>query len=303
MSDVQNAIRAIKSELPELTCREREPLKNHTSFKLGGPVSAMLLPKNEYELRTALSALYKLGVTPLILGNGTNILASDAPLDIIAVKTSALCDMRTLGDRAVYAQCGVSLARLAVFAHDNGLSGLEFAHGIPGTLGGAVYMNAGAYGGDMRGVTSSCVVLGKNGAETMLNNAELDFSYRHSRLVETGEAALSCVLHLTPDEPNAIRARMDALLERRKASQPLTLPSAGSTFKRPKGGYAAALIDEAGLKGYRVGGAAVSDKHAGFVVNLGDAAFEDVVAVMEHVRDTVEARTGVTLTPEVKIIR
>ncbi|MDR3278580.1 MAG: UDP-N-acetylmuramate dehydrogenase [Oscillospiraceae bacterium] len=302
MSDVQAAADAIRSAFPKLEVRSNEPMKNHTSLKIGGAVTAMLFPRDAAALRGVLALLSRRGVTPLILGNGTNLLVQDAPLELIVLKTTGLSGIRLSGG-TIRADCGVTLSRLAGFAAERGLSGLEFAHGIPGTLGGAAHMNAGAYGGEMRFIVESAEVAAQNGRVFRLANAELDFSYRHSRFCDTGEVAASCVLRLHRGEPEAIRAKMNALAEKRRASQPLELPSAGSAFKRPAAGYAAALIEQSGLKGFSVGGAQVSEKHAGFIVNRGGASFSDVLGVLDHVRETVFRQSGAELSPEIKIIR
>ena len=201
------------------------------------------------------------------------------------------------------AGAGISLAKLAVFAAEAGLSGLEFAHGIPGSLGGAVFMNAGAYGGEMKDVLESAEIALPDGTLREVPAEELELSYRHSALEGSGALVTAATVKLTPAEPEAIRARMRELMEKRRASQPLDMPSAGSTFKRPVGGYAAALIDQAGLKGFAIGGAQVSEKHAGFVINRGGATFDDVLRLMEHIQKTVLEKSGVRLAPEVRILK
>jgi UDP-N-acetylmuramate dehydrogenase len=303
MNDIAAVIGAARGELPQIDVRLDEPMRDHTSFRIGGRASAMFFPGSEDELKALLRLLSKNGVAPLIFGNGTNLLVEDGRLDLVAVKTHGVGGVRLTGECEITAACGITLARLAVFACEHGLAGLEFAHGIPGTLGGAVIMNAGAYGGEMRDVVVRTVSLLPDGTEAVTSGAEHGFSYRHSRFSGAGETVVSSVLELTEDDRREIRHRMDTLMRKRRDSQPLELPSAGSTFKRPAGGYAAALIEEAGLKGYAVGGAMVSEKHSGFVVNRGGATFSDVQAVMEHVRETVFKKTGIELEPEVKIIR
>lgn len=280
-----------------------EPLALHTSFRIGGPVQAMVFPESEEQLILAVTRLHTAGITPLLLGNGSNILASDAPIDRIAIKTQdGVSRLERLDENTICASAGTRLARLATFARDEGLTGLEFAHGIPGTLGGAVFMNAGAYGGEMAGVVSRVHYLDHNFIRQVAEIDACAFAYRHSRFMDTKELILGAELTLTPGDPVEIGARMAALAEKRRTSQPLDLPSGGSTFKRPKTGYAAAMIDEAGLKGYTVGGAQVSEKHAGFVVNRGNATCTDVLAVMAHVQEVVYARTGIRLEPEVELV-
>ncbi len=302
--DLTAAITMIRSQLPEADVRLGEPMKDHTSFKIGGRAAAMFFPKSGEELAVLRRLTHRLGIMPLVVGNGTNLLVEDGELNLIVIKThGGLTDIQQTGELEITAECGVTLARLAVYAQERGLSGLEFAHGIPGTLGGAVIMNAGAYGGEMGGIITGTVSVLPDGTRRVTVGGEHEFSYRHSRFFGGGETVVQSVLRLSEGDPREIRDRMDRLARKRRDSQPLNLPSAGSAFKRPVGGYAAALIDEAGLKGFTVGGAAVSEKHAGFVVNLGGATFSDVLAVFEHVRETVLKRTGIELEPEVKIIR
>ena len=289
--------------------RYNEPMNRHTSFKIGGPVAELWLPQTKLDLTDAFAKLKRCGVTPLLFGNGSNLLFSDETKDIIAVKTvPSLGAVKLLGDTAVYAECGVTLARLALFAAENSLAGLEFAHGIPGSVGGAIYMNAGAYGGEL-GQAVRCVdILTAEGELTSLTREQCDFSYRHSVFHDNGAIVLSAVFDLSPSRETDIRAKMHELSVARREMQPLEYPSAGSAFKRPaaKNGepqFAAAMIDECGLKGFRVGGAAVSNKHAGFVVNLGGATCDDVLRVLEHVQTVVFGRFGVTLEPEIKVVR
>ena len=209
--------------------------------------------------------------------------------------------MEMLENDRIRVMAGVTMTRAAVFAANKGLSGLEFAHGIPGTVGGGVYMNAGAYGGEICQVCESVEVMDRQGNLRQLSAAQMAFSYRHSILEETGDIVISAIFKLTPQPVAQIRARMKELMEKRSASQPLDLPSAGSAFKRPAKGYAAALIDEAGLKGFQIGGAAISTKHAGFAVNLGNASAEDVRMLLQQVSDIVFEKTGIRLEPEVRI--
>ena len=239
----------------------------------------------------------------LLMGNGTNLLISDEGFRGVAVRPCGeLTAVRRQGND-LSAGCAIPLARLALFAQQNALDGLSFAHGIPGTLGGAVVMNAGAYGGEMKDVVTAVRVLTPEGETAVRRGEELAFAYRRSRFSDSGEIVLGAELSLTSGDGEAIAERMRELMQKRTASQPLDKASAGSTFKRPATGYAAAMIDGAGLKGYTVGGAQVSEKHAGFVINRGGASFEDVLAVMDHVRERVRAVYGVELEPEVRIIR
>lgn len=293
----------IHDYLPDLKWVENEPMAKHTSFRIGGPARRMAFPKTREQLIVLMGFLQDADVKPLLIGNGTNLLVSDEGLDTVVIDTSAeLSRLDLTGDGEITADAGVSLAKLALFAWKNGLTGLEFAHGIPGTLGGGIVMNAGAYGGELKDVVTEVTALYPDGVK-VLTPAQLDFSYRHS-VFSAGEGiVLGAKLKLETGDKDTIKAEMDELMARRKASQPLELPSAGSTFKRPTGYFAGTLIEGCGLKGCRVGGAEVSPKHAGFVVNVGGATCADVLALIEKVRKTVYDAHGVMLEPEVKIIR
>ena len=289
--------------LPDLEWVCDEPMAKHTSFRIGGPARRMAFPKTREQLVVLAGLLQEAGIEPLLLGNGTNLLVADEGLDTVVVNTSAqLSRVEQTGECELTADAGVSLCQLALFAWKQGLAGLAFAHGIPGTLGGGVVMNAGAYGGELKDVIADVTALYPDGVRTLTAD-EMGFSYRHS-VVSSGEGiVLGAKLKLEPGDPNAIKAKMDELMARRKASQPLEFPSAGSTFKRPPGHYAGPLIESCGLKGARIGGAEVSCKHAGFVVNAGGATCADVLALMEKVQKTVFDTYGVLLEPEVKIVR
>jgi len=286
-----------------ISFRREEPLSKHTSFHIGGPVRAMVFPVGEEQLILAARVLREARVRPLLIGNGSNLLAADGPIDRIAIKTQGASRIEVeSGGEGIYASSGASLSRIATFARDLGLTGLEFAHGIPGSLGGAVYMNAGAYGGEMAQVVRSVRYLDEDLAEQTLGGAELGFSYRHSCFSGTEALILGACLTLRVGDPVEIGAKMNELAGKRSASQPLERFSGGSTFKRPKEGYAAALIEEAGLKGYAIGDAQVSEKHAGFVINRGSATCDEVLRLMAHVQETVFARTGIWLEPEVQMV-
>lgn len=294
--------RQIVAELPNISMRMSEPMAKHTSFRIGGPAEIMVFPQNAEELAKILQVSKMLDCKCAILGAGTNVLAPDAGLEglVICLK-DCLDGIERLENNRIRVYAGVTMTRAAVFAANHGLGGLEFAHGIPGTVGGGVYMNAGAYGGEIAQVCESVDVMDVDGNLQTLTAAEMAFSYRHSRLEDEGGIVISAVFALQPAEEAEIRGKMQDLMARRKASQPLDLPSAGSAFKRPVGGYAAALIDETGLKGFRIGDAAVSEKHAGFVVNLGDATATDVRLLLQAVSDKVYDRSGIRLEPEVRI--
>lgn len=292
----------ITGMLPNIEVRCCEPLNKHTSFRIGGPAEVMVFPKTVEELATVLKVSALLDCKPAILGAGTNILAPDAGLSgIVICLKDAFNEMQVLDGNMIRVGAGVTMARAAVFAASNGLGGLEFAHGIPGTVGGGVYMNAGAYGGDISLVCTQVEVMMPDGTQRVYSNDEMEFSYRHSRLEDDNAIVTAAVFSLTPKPENEIRSVMQDLMSRRKTSQPLDKPSAGSAFKRPATGYAAALIDQTGLKGFRIGDAAVSEKHAGFVVNLGVATAEDVKELLNQVALHVKDATGVDLEPEVRI--
>ena len=303
MDAISQAIEAVKTNLPSVAYRLDEQLRNHTSFQIGGPVRAMFLPENTRELTGLCRLMRECKVSPLILGNGTNILADDASLDIIVIKTMRLRAVERTGTTGISAEAGVSLSELASYACRCGLSGLEFAHGIPGTLGGAVLMNAGAYGGELKDVVLSTKAFTAENGEFTVTGEEHKFTYRRCLLTDTGGILLSSELLLREGEPEKITERINELAARRRKSQPLDLSSAGSVFKRPGTGYAAALIEQAGLKGYTAGRARVSVKHSGFIVNLGGATFSDVMSVIDHVRETVFRRFRIELELEVKVIR
>ena len=292
----------ISELLPQIVLRFDEPMAKHTSFRIGGPAEVMAFPKNPEELSDIFRKSALLDCKTVILGAGTNVLAPDAGIEglVICLKDS-LDGISLETENKLRVAAGVTMTKAAVFAANHGLSGLEFAHGIPGTVGGGVYMNAGAYGGEICQVCESVDVMDMHGNIRTFSSKEMEFSYRHSRLEDEGGAVISAVFVLVPKPQEEIRETMRLLMSKRSASQPLDLPSAGSAFKRPVGGYAAALIDQTGLKGFQIGGAAVSAKHAGFVVNMGDACAEDVKALLLQVSDKVFAATGIRLEPEVRI--
>ena len=296
-------LQEIHAALPGVEIRENEPLSRHCSFRIGGPARAVLLPGSAQELSELCGFLKQKGQNPLLLGNGTNVLFPDRGLDRLVIRTCRNVGAISVSGTRLTAECGATLASAAAAARDAGLTGLEFAHGIPGSVGGGVIMNAGAYGGELKDIVAETVFLDENMETRVLRGTEHGFSYRNSALSGRGRVVLQSVFALAPGDPAQITEKMQALMDKRRASQPLDLPSAGSTFKRPAGGFAAALIDEAGLKGFSIGGAQVSEKHAGFVVNIGGASCEDVLRLMEHIQKTVLARSGIELEPEVRIIR
>ena len=292
----------ISDNIPNLKLERDFPLAKLTSFRIGGPAALAAFPKTEEELSRLLKLCAEQGVEPVILGAGTNVLAPDAGLDkLVIVLKDALEGMEQVCDTCIRVMAGVTMSRAAVFAAGLNLGGLEFAHGIPGTIGGGVYMNAGAYGGEIKDVCTRVRIMDMAGEARWITNEEAAFSYRHSAIEDNPWIVVAAEFQLTPKPEEEVWARMKELIGKRRASQPLDLPSAGSAFKRPVGGYAAALIDQTGLKGFQVGGAAVSEKHAGFVVNLGGATAADVQELLRQVSDKVFDRTGIRLEPEVRI--
>ena len=292
---------------PELELREYEPMERHTSFRVGGPARLMVLPRTEGQARQALSLASARGISPFFLGNGTNLLVSDRGYPGLVVKLAGQLNQERVTaireeNRRLIAGAGVLLSQLANAAWGRNLTGLEFAQGIPGTVGGGVVMNAGAYGGELCQVLASVTALEPDGTRRVFPAAECHFGYRKSRFSDGRRLILEAAFALEPGDEYTIKARMEDLAARRREKQPLEYPSAGSTFKRPQGYFAAALIEDCGLKGASVGGAQVSEKHAGFVINRGGATAEDILRLMDHVRETVQRQTGVTLEPEVKLL-
>lgn len=305
MTNLDPIVRALREQLPELEILEYEPMRAHCSFRIGGPARALVRPASAEETAAVCRIVRDGGAQPLLIGNGTNLLITDGDVDRIVVQMGErMADVARTDATHLRAGAGIPLARLAQAALGYGLAGLEFAHGIPGTVGGGVCMNAGAYGGEMKQVLRSAAVLFPEEGIRTLSCEELNLSYRHSLLTEHPEAVvLYAEFELTPGDPEAIRAAMRELMAKRKASQPLEWPSAGSTFKRPEGHFAGTLIDQCGLKGLTVGGAQVSEKHAGFLINRGGATFADMAELIRQVQQRVLEETGVTLEPEVKIVK
>ena len=282
--------------------KEQEPLAAHTTFKIGGPAAVFVQPADEAQLCQAVRLCRELAVPCYLLGNGSNILFGDRGYAGAVVSLAGMKrEVRREGD-TLTAPAGMQLSVLCTAALRAGLTGLEFAYGIPGTVGGAVYMNAGAYGGEMKDVLASVRYLTADGQIVEAPAAELDLGYRHSVFESNGGCILSAAVRLAPGDPEAIAARMDDLMGRRRDKQPLDKPSAGSTFKRPVGAFAGALIEQCGLRGYRHGGAAISEKHCGFVVNLGGATCADVLALCAEVQKVVKDQTGFALEKEIRVV-
>ena len=287
---------------PDIRILYNEPMAKHTSFRIGGAVEAMAFPKDKEELAQLLKTSRLLDCNPAILGAGTNVLAPDEGMaGLVICLKDCLDGMERLDETHIRVMAGVTMTRAAMFAAKQGLSGLEFAHGIPGTVGGGIYMNAGAYGGELKDVAVRTEFMALDGNSRWLEGETQGFSYRNSAFQSMEGVIVRTEFALIPGCESEIREKIHELAQKRRASQPLELPSAGSTFKRPKTGYAAALIEEAGLKGLSVGGAAVSEKHAGFVVNKGGATAADVLALVKLVQQRVFDASGVHLEPEVRL--
>ncbi len=280
---------------------ENEPMSRHTTFRVGGPAELVFFPSSAEELTLALKEAHKAQVPVHLLGNGSNLLVRDGGLKgLTIIMGENYAQIQVEGTR-VHAQAGARLSRIASMAQESGLAGLEFAAGIPGTLGGGCVMNAGAYGGQISDVLVEAEVL-LEGERRVLSLAEMEMGYRTSMPLRRGGIVLSACFELTPARSEDILERMLQLNAQRREKQPLNLPSAGSTFKRPEGNYAGALIERCGLKGFSIGGAQVSEKHAGFVVNRGNASAGDILALIAHIQQVVKERTGVELEPEVRIL-
>ena len=291
-------------QLEEIPVLWDEPMKNHTSFKIGGPAAALCVPKDRRQLRELVGFVQREGVDSWYIGNGSNLLVSDEGLNGVAILLDSSFDGEIeLDGTVLLAPAGKKLSAVCAAACAAGLTGLEFAYGIPGSVGGAVYMNAGAYGGEMKDRLLWVEYLAPTGEIVRLQQEQLSLSYRHSRFMEEGMQG-SCIVRaafgLQRGEKAAIQSEMDRILNQRRQKQPLEYPSAGSTFKRPQGAFAAQLIDKCGLKGFTVGGAQVSEKHAGFVINTGKATCADVLELTRQVRECVQEKTGYLLELEVR---
>ena len=297
-------IRTLESFCKEIKCEYRleTPMSELTTFRIGGPASFLAVPDSVDKLRNLIKYCLDNETDYYTVGKGSNILVSDSGIKGVVILTSALEGITYEGDGRITCFAGTPLIRLCSFALENSLSGLEFAYGIPGSAGGAVFMNAGAYGGEMKDVVVSVSHIDKYGNIGSFDKDRLGFGYRRSVYSGGDYVITGTTVILTHSDRNEIKAKMDDLLSRRKAKQPLDYPSAGSTFKRPEGYFAGALIEQCGLKGFCIGGAQVSEKHAGFVINKGGATAEDVLSLVDYVKETVYKNTGVELEPEIKFI-
>ncbi|WP_295208523.1 UDP-N-acetylmuramate dehydrogenase [Ruminococcus sp.] len=289
----------------ELECRVMydEPLSSHTTFRTGGKCTAMVDISSEESLAQLISLANELSVRYIVIGNGSNLLFDDKGFDgVVFLMGSSIDEIKMIDETTIYAQAGCSLIKLCRFALEHNLTGLEFAYGIPGTVGGAIYMNAGAYDGEIRDVIKSCTAVSTDGTVHTVSVSNLGLGYRTSCFQRNDEVISSGLFCLETGVYDDIQDKMVELMGRRRSKQPLEFPSAGSTFKRPEGQFAGKLIQDCGLRGYTVGGAQVSEKHCGFVVNKGGATTEDILSVIRHVQNTVKEQTGYMLECEVKII-
>ncbi len=289
----------------ELECRVmyNEPLSEHTTFKVGGKCTAMIDVSSEDALAQLCLAAKEYGVKTLVLGKGSNILCDDRGFDgVVLLMGSSIDEIFMVDETTIYAQAGCSLIKLCRFALEHSLSGLEFAYGIPGTVGGAIYMNAGAYGGEIRDVIKSCTAIDGKGYIHTFDVHDMELSYRHSVFYDNDEIITGGLFELNLGNYDDIQDKMVELMGRRRAKQPLEFPSAGSTFKRPEGQFAGKLIQDSGLRGYTVGGAQVSEKHCGFVINKGNATCGDILTLIKDVQRIVLEKTGYMLECEVRYV-
>ena len=298
---METVLRELRKVLREDQIREQEPLSCHTTFRVGGPADLFLTPDST-QISDVMQILKAYQVPVTVIGNGSNLLVGDKGIRGAVIEFGKQIAQIHVEESKIMAEAGAALAAVAQQAYKAGLADMEFAAGIPGSVGGALVMNAGAYGGEMKDIVESVKVLSKDGKIMELSNEQMDFSYRHSCVTEQEYLVLSAVLKLQQEEPEKILARMEQLREQRVSKQPLEYPSAGSTFKRPEGYFAGKLIMDAGLADYTIGGAAVSKKHCGFVINKGGATAADILALIKRVQQVVKEQSGVELEPEVKLI-
>lgn len=281
--------------------KENESMSKYTSFKIGGTAQVLIKVTSNEGLIDILRKCKEGKIPVFILGKGSNLLVSDNGIEGVVIKLDGVfAQIKMLDDDTISCGAGVSLAKLSSYACERGLSGLEFAWGIPGSVGGAVYMNAGAYGGEMKDVLSSCTHIDDENKAGVFDACQLELGYRHSVYADNGYVITGAIIRLHKDSPVEIRKRMDDYMNRRRTKQPVEFPSAGSVFKRPEGYFAGALIQEAGLKGKQIGGAQVSEKHAGFIINKGNATCRDVLTLIAYIKDTVKEHSGIELDCEIK---
>lgn len=295
----QSVKEALQRFVPIENIKVEELLKNHTTFRVGGPADCMVIIQNAQQLQSVLKYLHKIELPYYVMGNGSNLLVGDKGYRGVIIKLEdGMSEVTVVGNRVI-AQAGASLAKVARVAMENGLTGFEFAAGIPGTVGGGVIMNAGAYDGEMKMVVDTVTVVNPEGETMTLSNSTMEFGYRTSAIKNQKFVVTECTFLLQPGNKEEIKAKMDDLAARRREKQPLEFPSAGSTFKRPEGHFAGKLIMDAGLRGFSVGGAQVSEKHCGFVINKGEATAADIKTLMEQVQEEVYRQFSVRLEPEV----
>lgn len=296
-------VKALESFLPTENIFLNEPMSKHTTFRIGGNADCLLQIENAEQLSKVKNYLRKLEMPYFVLGNGSNLLVSDEGYRGVILAVAEKMSEVTVEGNTIIAQAGAPMSKIARVALENGLTGFEFASGIPGTIGGGVVMNAGAYDGELKQVVTYVKVVDAEGNFLELDNDDMEFGYRTSAIKHSGFTAVEVRICLQPGDAEAIKTKMDELAAKRREKQPLDFPSAGSTFKRPEGHFAGALIMNAGLRGYQIGGAQVSEKHCGFVINKGGATAEDVEAVIAHVQEEVKEKFGVDLEPEVIVLK
>ncbi|MBP1919706.1 UDP-N-acetylmuramate dehydrogenase [Youngiibacter multivorans] len=301
MNNYPLALKKLEEILDKNEILVDEPMRNHTYFEIGGTADIIAIPNTIEKLISVIKLMKEEEVPLFLIGNGSNLLVKDGGIRGCVLKTEAIKKISCDGERLT-AECGALLKDISDAALDASLGGFEFACGIPGTLGGAVFMNAGAYDGEMSFVLESARVLTRDLEVVTLKNGDLEMGYRTSAVKENGYVVLEAVLKLVTGDREAIKAKIDDLTERRNERQPLEYPSAGSTFKRPPGYYAGKLIQDAGLKGYQIGGAQVSEKHSGFVINKDHASAKDVIDLINHIKKTVDSKFGVELNTEILIV-
>ncbi|MGI6705770.1 MAG: UDP-N-acetylmuramate dehydrogenase [Clostridia bacterium] len=300
--DIQELYQKLILEIPQEAIFQNESMKKHTSFRIGGPADILLIPSDVKEIQYAIQLCKDMNIPHFIMGNGSNLLVRDKGIRGLVIKISERYKEIKVEGTRIHAQAGILLSSLSCISIQSSLAGLEFCSGIPGTLGGAVTMNAGAYGGEMKNVVSSVTVLDENNQIKRIDHEELDFGYRSSVIQKKGYVVLEVDLDLKPGDMETSKKIVEDLTRRRREKQPISYPSAGSAFKRPVGYYAGKLIQDCGLKGMRIGDAQISELHAGFIINLGNATAADVITLIELVRDKIKTKYGVEMHPEMKIV-
>ena len=302
MKDIFESLKEVLEDRNANKVIRNAPMAEHTSYKTGGKADFLLLPESEKDLKKLLGFLKENSCRYMLMGNGSNILVRDGGFPGIIIKIGKSFETVMVKDCFIEVGAGTLLAAVSRKAAEESLTGLEFASGIPGSVGGAIFMNAGAYGGEMKDVVKSVRILDREGATKILVAEELDFGYRHSRIQNTGEIVLSVVYNLKKGDKESIKHEMKELAQKRNSKQPVTYPSCGSFFKRPEGHFAGKLIEDAGFKGLKVGGAQVSELHCGFIINTGEATSKDIIELMHIVQAGVNKKFGVLLEPEVRIV-